>query len=117
MGAERVESPELTLEYQRSTTMMPKQCICCPGEPGHVFAYLAREKGAVGRYGYEAFVHEAMRAMPDGQRFRVVIELIEDTPSLDTAVCQRCDWEGPAGEVQTLCPACGRESLMFFAKV
>lgn len=128
----RIVSPDLTLQHFYSNDKdLSFKCSCCVGP--HIYTSVAREDGAVGSFSSGGFVFSQMRGMRDGQRFRVVVELINDAPQPpdpdadisserhgedETAVCNFCGWEGSALRMRDsdLCPSCRQDALNFFTK-
>jgi hypothetical protein len=74
-----VEAVEGVVRYMRSSIDEPKVCICCPGEPSHVFGYFIEvaegtpERGPDGSLygGGGGWVTRAIRRLPDGTPVRL----------------------------------------------
>jgi len=76
------QSIEGTVRYMRSDH--PKECICCPGEPTHVFAYYIEGddgKPLDGTGG--GWIARSIRRLPDGTRVRLSLQESQKPPETE----------------------------------
>lgn len=113
LTTEPVASPVAVTRWLRSEPHPDgTKCVCCPEQPGHVFAYamdlvdpenspwrsrsLANEP--TDTLDVTGFIHDAIARMPEGTQFRIVIEPIRDVRAaeqefaamLDANYCPEC---------------------------